>query len=572
MATVFAPAITSTVAVTGAVTVPGRRVTAPVIRSQISVSGAATIRPFGTDRRVIITTVDGTPIAELENAYVMSFRRRLNEAETWGFTLPTSDPKLAAVLGAKVREVQLWRGDQLLSWGPMTNLQVGAYLTTVQVTGAMWHLGRRHIGKPIRTNYVDNGDFEQGLAHWDATSNIVHIQEGRDNAQGPPVHSIVRSPTVAGKRAVRLQNTVAEADAWLMQRVFWEVEPSTSPDGDVWTLVAYVWIDTFTAPAYENRGLFVVRYSTTESYPGGGAVVLETANAPITEDTPTGSWQRMQVTFQTPVTGEEELIHVRLYAPQGVAYWDRVALTLDERTAYYQADQATIAAELVEHLQDEDYGKSDVNIAAECPLTGVPRTRIYPHAEHLNGLGAIEEFTGLVDGFDIDVAYTPTARIFRTHYPQKGQHRPRFALEIGRYTGTFAWTFQGEQAATAVIVLGADGSGSGREEASAVDTSEFDGLTLEEVWTAPPSSTIDGLEDLALERLVSTTAPETLTVRLLRPTGALIDPVGILAEGDTIPVRFALGAFSLADTYRIGAMTLNPDDTLDLSLNLRSLA
>lgn len=533
----------------------------------------------GTKRRVVIADYEGNPITELDRANISPVVYELNKPETWSFTLTKDDPKVAAVIEEYVREVQLWRGEQLLSWGPMSRPQISDQDVQVTVNGAMWHLGRRHIGKAERTNYVKNGDFERGLANWDMATNPVPNFYGWPGAQPtPPNHAIVNFPTITGKRALELENYVAGADAWASQEFGWEVQPNTSPDGDQWTLVGYVYVKNFSNQASEGRGLYLERFSTTELNPDplvqavqpGAPLSLEVAFVPINEETPQGVWERMEVGFTAPVTGEPEVINVRLYAPDGEVVWDRISLTLDERTGFYGKDQAKIAEEIVEHLQDPAYDKSDVNITTDCQPTKVLRDRVYYHSEHPNGLRSIEEFTTLSDGFDIDILYTPTDRIFRTHFPQKGRHLPKFALETGRNISTFAWTFDGEAAATSVIVLGT-GDGSGREEGAAVDTSTFAGLTLEEVFVAPPDTRIEALDNIAFERLATTTSPEILAVRTTTPRGSQADPVGVLDVGDTVPVRIEQGAFLLTGTYRVTRLSVNPDDTLDLVLNKREL-
>lgn len=551
--------------------------------SRIAFTGTGTFNvtpPFsGTRRRVIVTDYQGTPIAELERANVGPITYELNRPETWAFTLTSDDPKVASIIEENVREVQLWRGDQLLSWGPMVRPQISGDNVNVSVSGAMWHLGRRHIGKADRDNYVKNGDFEEGLAHWTPYTNPVPIYHGWPNAQAdPPTHSIINFPVVTGVRSLSLENHVTGADAALVQAFNWTVQPSTSPDGDRWTLVGYVYVDRYDSPASEGRGLYLERFSTTQLNPDplvqeaepGAPLSLEVAFVPITSETPQDVWVRMEVGLTAPVTGETEKINVRLYAPDGKVFWDRVSLTLDERTGYYAIDQATIAKNLVEHLQDIAYEKSDINISTDCPPTGILRDRVYYHSEHPNGLRSIEEFTSLSDGFDISILYTPTDRIFRTHFPQKGRHLPKFALETRRNISTFAWTFDGEAAATSVIVLGI-GDGSSREEGFAVDTTNFAGLTLEEVFVAPPDTKIDALDNIAIERLVTTTAPEVLAIRTTPPKASQADPIGVLEVGDTVPVRIEQGALNITGTYRITRLTINPDDTLDLVLNRRTL-
>ena len=197
------------------------------------------------------------------------------------------------------------------------------------------------------------------------------------------------------------------------------------------------------------------------------------------------------------------------------------------------------------------------------------RDRVFLHHEHINGFDAIAEPAGLDDGYDLSVAVTATTRTVRTHHPARGVHRPQFALELGSNVADFAWTFDGENAANQVIVLGT-GDGSDREETSATDPPAYaDGLVLETVFSAPPGTPIDSLEPLAVETLTVTTAPDLLSVSLTPTQPGQPDPVGVLEPGDTIPVRFDTGAFSLEAVYRVVELTVAPTDTVDLGLNRR---
>lgn len=129
-------------------------------------NGSITIPPIEGPFRVELVGADATPLASIENAAVSSVTSRLNSWETWSFSLPLDDPKAHFLLEERIREAQIWKGDILLSWGPMNRPQVANGLITVQGTGAAWHLSRRHVGKANRDNLLCNPSFEQGLKCW----------------------------------------------------------------------------------------------------------------------------------------------------------------------------------------------------------------------------------------------------------------------------------------------------------------------------------------------------------------------------------------------------------------------
>jgi hypothetical protein len=283
-------------------------------------------------------------------------------------------------------------------------------------------------------------------------------------------------------------------------------------------------------------------------------------------------WNRFEIELTTPPkAGVPEGIAVGLLAPaNATVYWDAVSLTLIEKEAFYNWDQSHIVALLVAHLQDEDYDKSDVNITLNTAATGVLRTRVYIHSEHPPGLGSIEEFTQLDNGLDISVEYTPTDRVFTTHYPMKGiDYSSTFTLEAGVNLAEWTWSFDGEAAATSVVVLGT-GNGSDREEGFAQDTSSYsDGVTLEQVLVSSPEATIDSLDNLAAERLKVALNPVNLVVKTTPPQPGSLDVVGLIRPGDFVTVNIQRHALSVNDRFRVARLTVNPDHTLDMTLNLR---
>lgn len=542
----------------------------------------AVTRPVGRRRRIVVVDINGEPYGELENANIGSVTFTLNEPESWAFTLPLHDPKANLLLDEKFREVQFWRGDQLLAWGPIVRPSADKTNLAVNVEGVLWYLTRRFVGRASRRNYVTNGDFENGTNGWEL------------GALNPLESIATRSPdywnawvstdrAVTGRRSLRLEQIEGGIPKYGVsgsQFFVWDVDPATNPEGDQWSLVAQVYIpsDTWRGPPPDGAGIRLSRYSTTETVSiapeGGGPAIdypkpIETITADINADTPRDVWTRLEAALLSPPTGQPEFVQVSINAPDGVAYFDRVSLSLDEGLRYYAADQADIAAGLLAHLQDPAFGKTGLNMAAEMPPTGILRDRSYLFHEHAGGFDALTEFTTLNDGMDFSVALTATGRTVRSHHPARGVYRPAYGLELGRNVADFAWAFDGETAANHIVVLGS-GNGSDREEAWASYPSAFaDMVTLETVSTTSPETPIDSLESVALEQLAVSVAPEVLTVTTTPAQPGQPDPVGVLAPGDTIPVTIRAGPLPIEGVYRVVSLTLTPDDTLDLTLNRR---
>jgi hypothetical protein len=566
---------------------PTRVIAWPLVSLRARSLFVVVIRPRGKKRRTVVTTLDGAPLGELENARHGTIVKELNKPDEWTFAAGISDPKSALVLDERIREAQLWRGDRIISWGPMVRPGADKASLGVSGKGALWHLMRRNIGKADRTNYVTTGDFEDGLGGWQiANTSPLEPVSGWNPALW--TGTISRDRSLTGSRSLYLEQHASASPKYGVSastRIPWEVDPAASPDGDRWTLVAYVWIDSakWRGPKESRAGLQIARYSTTQFVtittdpdPDTGEQMTVVYPAPIEgqiaaldDFTPKDQWVRLAVSLEQEVTGIPELVQVTLHAPDGAVYWDRVSLTLEESTKFYGADQAMIAKGIVEHLQDPAFDKSDVRIGTDTPLTGVIRDRVYLHSEHPNGFGALEEFASLDDGFDFSVEVTPTERTFRTYYPMKGTYRPKLELALDRNLADFAWSFDGEAAASSVIILG-QGSGSAREEGLAIDPAAFaGGLTLEEVFSAPPETPIDSLDNYASEHLASVISPEVLAAKTLPNVEELLE---VLDVGDTVPVRIICGVLSIVGTYRVARLALNPDDSLDLVLNRRELS
>lgn len=547
-----------------------------------------TIRPRGKKRRTIIVDSTGAPFGELENARHGAITKELNRPDAWTFALGITDPKARLVLEERIREAQLWRGDRLISWGPM--IRPGADKANVGVSGAdaLWYLGRRNVGRAGRTNYVPNGDFEDGLAGWGVGfSSPAEPAAGRSPTNW--IAEIRTDRALTGRRSLYLEQIATglpEFGFGAKQFFDWQVDPVASPDGDRWTIVAYVFVvdSEWRGPRSDSIGLYLARESTTvfDSVTSSDGIVtsvprlIESTSAQIDDYTLRDQWVRLEASLTMEPTGDVEQLHVALGCPDGAAYFDRVSLTLEESSKFYGVDQALIVKGLVEHAQDPAFDKTDLNISTDTPLTGVLRDRTYVHSEHPNLLDSVLEFAELDNGLDVSVAVTPTERILRTHYPARGVYRPTCRLELGRQIADFAWSFDGEAASNAIIVLG-QGSGSGREEGFSINPGAFAGdLTLEAVFSAPPETPIDSLDNLAAEYAVAASDPQILAVKTF-PN--LEHVLGVLDPGDWIPVRILAGrnpetgiyALEVSADYRVSRLTLNPDDTLDLVLNLREV-
>jgi hypothetical protein len=544
--------------------------------------------PTGRRRRVVPTQLDGTPyVGELADATYDTVSWTLNEPDSYGITMPSASPLAVEVHAERLREAQLWLGDSIMTWGPMvTPGQESGGALSVAGRGADWHFMRRHVGKADRRNYLQNPSFEDGLAHWSpGFFSPAEPEVGRP--PGYVLGSVSSERSVRGRYSARIEtpsDTFPYYGSRLLQSIVFEVD-GAAQDGDVWTASIQIYIPSATLRSTAGDppvGLYVGRFSTTEFVPvysipdgiyrGDYPVGIEGARAPITPDTPLDRWHRLSVDLVQPVTGEPEFIAFYLMVPKGVTFADDAMLARNERIEGFALEQTNYIDELVTHLQDSAYDKTDVNITADTPATGILRDRTYLHSEHVNGWTSIHDFTTVRDGVDLSMLYTPTERVLRTHFPARGRYRPRHRLSYGLNFGAYRWTFDGDSANTSVVTLG-EGADSTREEGFATDTSGFaEGVTLEEVFAPGPDTPLDALDAQADEWLDVTRTPEVLEVTTYPDTPLL----GRLSLGDWVPVDLHDGALHIPPvgateevTYRVVRMDLNPDNSLTMALNRR---
>lgn len=546
------------------------------VPARIEVGGGVDFPAKGVERRTVAVDMAGNPIGEIPDAAHGDITWGLNDHDDWSFTLPSDHPQAQLVHDGRFREWQLWRGDRVLAWGPQVRpvQQTGGRLA-VGGKGASWYLGRRHIGKADRTNWVPNPSFEQGTQGWQAHFSPMEREIGRDPAYFEAATSTARA--VAGRRSVRLalpEDWVPEFVPWFSTQ-FTRTVPASARDGDEWTAAIYCYIPSAELRDLGEAGLSVARHDPTdlvEIFDGDGVFrgwfprLIEEASVKIRDTHPTDAWFRLEATLTQPLTGNPEIVGIYVYPPRGTMYIDWASLTMNERLEYFSTDQAQIAAGVVAHLQDPAYGKSNLRIDTNCPPTGVRRDATFLHSEHPPGWRTLDEFTRMSEGFDHRVVYTPTTRTYRTSFPQAGRWRPSRPFDLGGTVTSYSWAFDGEAAASAVVVLG-QGEGSDRDEGWAVSPATYvDGLTLEEVFAAPPEAPVTGLDEIAVEQLRTVIEPQVLEVA----TVSVIDRPELLdlIPGDVVPVTIVDGALSIVgERYRIARITLTPTDRLKVTLN-----
>ena len=553
----------------------------------------------GERYRVIVVERDGTPIIACDNAKVGPITWSLNEAESFGFQIPGLD-ECNEYIGVTDTEVQVWRGDLMLVWGVVVRSLRSGDIVDYQCRGLAWYFTKRFVGGP-RQNFLGNGSFETNGFWWE---NRLSPTEGLPPGSGsdPSNYSgaISTDRSIAGfpGKSLRLwSNNIIEFGVMWFQFIFAEVDNVLWPDGIQWTAAAWVYIPSdewgeFDAEAEKvvgernaaynwggesaPFGLHLVRFSTTESqeqdivdvsYPK----VEEVSVAGLNEDTPRDQWVRIETSLVAPAAGDgatsrTDWIQVELHCPIGTVYWDEVSLTRNDRLFYNEVAQEAILFDIIQHAQDPDFGKSDLNIGfAAAPITNINRTREYPFFNRRLISDIIDEFSTIWNGVDWSIETTPTQRLFAPWFPMKGTRRPAQALVGGRNIASMSIANDGEQLANRYVVM-SDGGGTGSSREEAIGTRGTPDVVLEASINAVPESPLDSLEG-QLQRALRFGKDATIPT-LTTYEGVGSQMLGQVTTGDVVPVSVAYGALALQGEYRIVALTWNPDDeTMDFTLN-----
>jgi hypothetical protein len=485
-----------------------------------------------SDISVVVVAQDGTPYGTVDDARVTRLSWELNGPGAAEISLANTDPD--AGLFQPGREVQILLDDNVIFWGPIVRPQAGLRESTWQCAGLLTYFDHRFMGRADRVNQLTNGDFESGETGW-SFSGVTHSIDTAHHVED------------GSGQSLKLTGTTADHDTYAYQT--WTHPGGGYPGGDFLTGSVYVWISNadYVGPALEDFGLILKHHRADGSVVTGGD---KDSGLPalINDDTPRDQWVHLEtgVSF----VQEGDTIDVLLFPPHGVAYFDLVTLTFMESLSFgypTPTDAANAIEGIVLYAQDLGaftHGKSDLNIGTDCPDTTKKIQQAYQFAEHRNIGDTLREFTR-TGVCDYDIVLTSTTRTFTTYAPTKGTLYGT-TLELDVNVADFTWSWDGEQAASSVVMLGV-GDGPDRPEGYASDPSVFGGTTLEIVETAPDNTTTGQLDSRAADRLALASHPELLEVTTLPGAGI----IGDLVVGDTVPVLISHGWLDIDSTYRV---------------------
>lgn len=486
----------------------------------------------------VLATFDANVAGDArQKATVEQVTWALNEPGSATIKVPAFHPAASEIVALK-REVQVWRNGSLIFWGVAVQRDMDDATGTLTWTcpGLLWYFTRRFFG-PISVQLLSNPRFATDLAGWTAVGcTATHSTTMR--LRGPGTAKLVA--TTSGDNYLQQQLTVA----------------STPAIGLAVTVAGLFHVESMTAPALEERGIYI-------SAPNA----LSPAQwEPITMNQKSPGLQRAEAVIGLAGNLVNEVVTVRLYAPQGTIRWGGISATLPESVGSGNAlpeDAGPVIGRIIDYAQN-GAGKSPLNIAWSTPNTGTSEFVTYQFSELANIFTALQGYPerGVCD---FDIVLTPTSRTFTTYAPRKGVLRSGNALTVpGSSVLSLGYLLDGQQTATQVVRRG-EGAGSDRELGVASDTTGTEGLVLQDVGDAPPEISIDGLDAYAATDLARLKSIVTLPDMTVPAEGW----IGVVSPGDTVPVTVDWGAVQDTSTRRVVSLTLNPlADTVAVGFNV----
>jgi hypothetical protein len=413
--------------------------------------------PFGLHAyEVIVVDKWGIAYGQIVSAVPTQIDWVLNDIGQALIDFYILEPGVRDLLPLKVlpgaREIQIWRDQCLVWWGWPTSVTYDAKQVHLTCAGLLFPYSKRNFG-PITTNYLLNPDFEQPatlnvIPEWTAINCVANVTPTVPGVAAPLLNSFM----------AQLQQAIPGEDAYIRQYVTVTDGGPGGAEGTFYDLSAWVFIDptaTF-SPALDQNGIFLqfIELLTVVSGP---------AIQQITVDTGAGQWVRLECGVEVPPNASG-VLEVRLYAPQGVTYWDACRLTVQESVGSppQGADVQFIMEQIVTYAQKASQGKSDLAMPFAGPATGTTLVRDYQFFDNSGILDALNEFP-TIGVCDFEVVWDATGhfRNFQIFPPAKGSVKYNYPITIDiPSTSDLEGGIDGTLVATTARVLG-QGGGSG---------------------------------------------------------------------------------------------------------------
>lgn len=204
--------------------------------------------------RLVVTDKSGYAYAELETAVIETATWAVNETGSLSFVLPANDPKIAECLLPE-REVQLWRGTQMIEWYVLVKAATSGGTVQFQCQTVDWYFSRRILGEVPKVNMLKNGGFENGVLNWDYKALPT------SSVKGAPLHhsgDATEQPVLSGERSLELESAQARQRATFANDD-WYVGDSavltTQAENDITAILDATgsWSGTISARVYDDN-------------------------------------------------------------------------------------------------------------------------------------------------------------------------------------------------------------------------------------------------------------------------------------------------------------------------------
>lgn len=532
--------------------------------------------PAGTgDWRAVLVDADGDTVHRMPDVTIGDIVETLNDVTTSSVRIPLRTPAASAIDDREPfpeLEVQIWRGNQLRLWGPITAVAVDDDTLTARVADAPWHLGRRHVGQlgnefggkpPYYHDPAVNLRFATG--NIDGWSVLRTISIGEFVGFGTPhPAAITVDPTrrlPSGESAVRCH---AEADPLDNYQLYQDLAVVPPQNGRELRMTLSGWwylpTDGGFAPNNQRMGLLLAPLIDDPTLPADYYRPYDVGFSILDDTCPRGQWFYQECQVDVPAGAVPRLVHVAVCFPQGISYVAGLDLQVDDGLLYDESP-STMGAGLVMHAQDPAFDRDDVNIDWWANTIGDREVREYRFADHTNILDAIGALAR--EGwFDWWCSYTATTRVMNFQARRRGNHQTRCRVHVidGGASNVAAISKARTVGATSVAAQSRSRDTGNHEHAN-----HTSGLTLEEIFVADREPADYDLPALADQRTLLTTRPHALTVTTHTGDERFLTSIQV---GDTTDITSTQPGALADGVYRLTRRTTTPTrDACELEFN-----
>jgi hypothetical protein len=542
----------------------GQLRSAPPITATNIFDASLSVPASGSDWWCVLVDADGTTVARAPDAIIGDLTETLNDITTCTVTVPLRTAAGSAIDDIDqlpAVEVQVWRGNVLWLWGPITSENVTGGTVKVTVSDAPWHLTRRHVGEPGGTfggkppyfhDEPVNLRFEQGsLAGW---SIFRTISIGEFVGFGvPDPTAITLAPEThlpSGEPMARCVSPLDPLDNYQMFQDLTIAGPQNGRPLNV-TLSGWWYLPSAGnfAPNNQRMGLLLATLLDDADLPGDYYAPQDWEFTLLDDLCPRDKLFYQECTLELP-PGVDTTVHAAVCFPQGVTFIGGLDLKVDDGLLYNESP-TTIAAGLMMHGQDGYFGRDDVNLDWVANTLGDKEIREYEFNQHTNLMQAI---TGLArEGwFDWHTSYTSTSRVMNFTARRRGGYRPGCRIRALDDGPSNVANMERRRTVGSTVVAAQMRS---RTEGNHEHGARVDGLVLEEMFVADREPVDYDLPALALERVDLTSRPEIIEADTLPGDERMLYGLRV---GDTTDLLSTIPGAKAAGRYRLISRRVDP--------------